>query len=97
MFLSEMGRQSGNVEHTVALRSRIICATQKIFFIERRLVQIARILCCVHLDAAMHNRKSDTDSQIRFDSGLKQARHQRLMSSMHVRSRFEQHCSLKTG
>jgi hypothetical protein len=97
MFLSEMGQQSGNVEHTVAPRSRIICATQKIFFIERRLVQIARILCCVHLDAAMHNRKSDTDSQIRFDSGLKQARHQRLMSSMHVRSRFEQHCSLKAG
>jgi hypothetical protein len=96
MFLSEMGQQSGNVEYTLALRLRIICAPRKIFFIERRLVQIARIPCCVHLDAAMHNRKSDTDSQIRFDSGLKQAQHQRLRSSMHVRPRFEQHCSLKT-
>jgi hypothetical protein len=42
MFLSEMGQQSGNIEHTLALRSRIICAAQKIFFNERRLVQIAR-------------------------------------------------------
>jgi len=95
MFLSEMGQQSGNVEHTLALRSRIICATQKIFFIERRLIQIAHILCCVHLDAAMHNRKSDMTRK--FDSGLKQAQHQTLISSMRVRSRFEQHCSLKTG
>jgi hypothetical protein len=93
MFLSEMGQQSGNIEHTLALRTRIICAAQKIFFIERRLVPA--ILCCVHLDAAMHNRKSDMTRK--FDSGLKQAQHQTLISSMRVRSRFEQHCSLKTG
>jgi hypothetical protein len=42
MFLSEMGQQSGDIEHTFTQRSRIICAAQKIFFIERRLVQIAR-------------------------------------------------------
>jgi hypothetical protein len=30
----------------------------------------------VQLDAAMHNRESNTDPQIGFDSGIKQAQHQ---------------------
>jgi len=71
-----MGRQSGNVARMFASRSQIICATRKIFFIKRRLVQNAHLLCCVQLDAAMHNRESKTDPQIGFDSGIKQAQHQ---------------------
>jgi len=63
-----MGQQSGNVGRAFASRSQIICATRKMFFIERRLVQIARLLSCVQLDAAMHNRESKTVLQIGFDS-----------------------------
>jgi hypothetical protein len=106
-----MGQQNGNVACALAPRSRIICATRKIFFIERRLVRVARLLCCVHLEAAMHNRQSKTGAQIRFDFGIEQAQHPTdaiaashwcnyrsitLVQLMSVRRRFEQHCSLKT-
>jgi hypothetical protein len=98
-----MGQQNGNVGRAFVPRSRIICATRKMFFIERRLVRVARLLCCVHLDAAMHNRQSKTGAQIRFDFGIEQAQHptdaiaaSHWLQLMSVRRRFEQHCSLKT-
>jgi hypothetical protein len=76
IFLSEMGQQNGNVVRALAARSRNICATRKIVFIKRRLVRVARLLGCVHLEAAMHNRNSGTGSQIGFDFGIEQAQHQ---------------------
>jgi hypothetical protein len=75
-FLSEMGQQNGNVVRALAARSRNICATRKIVFIKRRLVRVARLLGCVHLEAAMHNRNSGTGSQLGFDFGFEQAQHQ---------------------
>ena len=66
-LLSEMGQQNGNIACVLAPRSRTICAAREIFFIKRRLVRVARLLCCAHLDAAMHNRQSDSlVNSIRF-------------------------------
>jgi hypothetical protein len=56
--LNEMGRENENAACTSAARSQLNCAARKIVFVERRLVRFARVLCCAHLDAAMHNRNS---------------------------------------
>jgi hypothetical protein len=73
--LSEMGRQNGNVAPLFAAHARSVCATRRNCFIKRRLVRFARLLRCVHFDAAMHNRSSGTGSQIGFDFGIEQAQH----------------------
>ena len=90
-----MGQQNGNVARAFASRSQLICAMRKIFFIKRRLVQPARLLRCVPLDAAMHNRNSGTGPQIGFDFGVKQAQHQTNAIDVSLRRRFELRCSLK--
>jgi hypothetical protein len=79
-----------------------ICSAQLHFlcgaknrFIKRRLVQPARLLRCVPLDAAMHNRNSGTGPQIGFDFGVKQAQHQTNAIDVSLRRRFELRCSLK--
>jgi len=70
-----MGQQNGNLARVIAAHTRDFCAAQKIVFIERRLVQMARLLCCAHLDAAMHIRDTKANSQIGFDFGNEQAQH----------------------
>jgi hypothetical protein len=93
--LSEIGQQNEKVARAFAARARLICAAQKIVFIKRRLVQPARLLHCVHLDAAMHNRNSGTGPQIGFDFGVEQAQHQANAIDVSLRQRFELPCSLK--
>jgi hypothetical protein len=84
-FLSEMGQQNEKVARVFATRARIICAAQKFVFIKRRLVHPARLLRCVHLDAAMHNRNSGTGLQIGFDFGVERAQHQNnALMSVHA-------------
>jgi hypothetical protein len=58
--LNEIGQQNENLAHPFAVRSSIICAMQKIVFKKRRLVELARLMCCAGLDAAMHNRNHGT-------------------------------------
>jgi hypothetical protein len=93
--LSEIGQQNEKVARAFAARNCIFCAARKIVFIKRRLVQPARLLRCVPLDAAMHNRNSGTGPQIGFDFGVKQAQHQTNAIDVSLRRRFELRCSLK--
>jgi hypothetical protein len=65
-----MGQQNEIVARVSATHTRKICASQKIFLIKRRLVRPARFLCCVRLDAAMHNRTRGTFLEIGFDFGI---------------------------
>jgi hypothetical protein len=89
--LNEIGQQNENFARRVAARSSIICAMQEIVFNKRRLVRLARLLCCAHLDAAMHNRRL----RIGFDFRLEQAQHQADAIRASLRHRFELPCSLK--
>jgi hypothetical protein len=70
-----MGQQNEIVARASATHTRKICASQKIFLIKRRLVHPARFLCCVRLDAAMHNRNRGTFPEMGFDFGIEQAQH----------------------
>ena len=89
-FLSEMGQQNGIIACVLAPRSRIVCATRQIFFIKRCLVWVARLLCCVQLEAAMHNRQSHSlANSIRFLESKR--RSIKLIPLVSVR-RFEQQC-----
>jgi hypothetical protein len=89
--LNEIGQQNENIGRRVAVRSSIICAPRKIVYNKRRLVRLARLLCCAHLDAAMHNRRL----RIGFDFRLQQEQHQTDAIDASLRHRFELPCSLK--
>jgi hypothetical protein len=93
--LSEIGQQNEKVARAFAARNCILCAARKIVFIKRRLVQPARLLRCVPLEAAMHNRNSGTGPQIGFDFWVEQAQHQANAVNVSLRHRFELRCSLK--
>ena len=90
-----MGQQNGKVARATAARVRLICAMQTILLIKRRLVQLARLLRSVRLDAAMHIRKGGTPANwIRF--WIEPAQHRPDAIDVRMRSGFETLCSLKT-
>jgi hypothetical protein len=80
-----MGRENGNIGRAPPERWSPVCAMQKIRFDRRQLVSVARFLCCVHHDAAMHNRKP----RIGFDFRIEQAQHQSDAIDARLRRRFE--------
>jgi hypothetical protein len=93
--LSEVGRESGNIARAScgALDKNLCDAENRID--GRRLVPVARLLCCVHLDAAMHNRGPGTSRELGFDFRIEQAQHQSNPVDRCLRCRFERRRSLK--
>jgi hypothetical protein len=93
--LSEIRQQNENRARAFAVRSSIICAMRKIVFNKRRLVELARLMRCARLDAAMQNRIHGTARKLGFDFRIEWAQHSIDAIDAVCTVVFEQLCSLK--
>jgi hypothetical protein len=80
--LNEIGRESGNIARTSHGRPLNNLCDAENRFAGRRLVPVARLLCCADLDAAMHNRNpgdSPRESDSIFESNRRSIKPKQLM------------------
>jgi hypothetical protein len=77
-----MGRQNEIIARAFATQVRKTLCAAEILFSNMRLLHPARFLRCVRLDAAMHNRRLGTCSEIGVDFGIEPAQHRSRLRPM---------------